>query len=108
MSKLDGFNGIGIKLVDNLLGIDLDSCISDSLIDARAEEIIKHFPNAYIEYSPSANGFHILMKYIGAYDKNNYYIKHDGIEVYSALSTTRYLTITGNVYQKGFLAYEEA
>ena len=68
--------------------------------------IIKHFPNAYIEYSPSANEFHILMKYIGAYDKKNYYIKHDGIEVYSALSTTSYLTIIGNVYQKVFLAYE--
>lgn len=107
ISKLDGFDGIGIKLVDDLLGIDLDNCITDGLIDARAKEIIKHFSNAYIEYSPSANGFHILMKYKGFYDKKNYYIKHDGIEVYSALSTTRYLTITGNVYQKGSLAYED-
>lgn len=48
------------------------------------------------------------MKYTGIYDKKNYYIKHDGIEVYSALSTTRYLTITGNVYQKGYLAFEDA
>lgn len=45
-----------------------------------AKEIIKQFPNAYIEYSPSDNGFHILMKYTGIYDKKNYYIKHDGIE----------------------------
>ena len=63
MSKFDGFDGIGIKLVDDLLGIDLDNCISGGVIDKRAKEIIKHFPNAYIEYSPSANGFHILMKY---------------------------------------------
>lgn len=27
MSKLDGFDGIGIKLIDDLLGIDLDKCI---------------------------------------------------------------------------------
>lgn len=80
MSKFDGFDGIGIKLVDDLLGIDLDNCISGGVIDERAKEIIKHFPNAYIEYSPSANGFHILMKYTGIYDKKNYYIKHDGIE----------------------------
>ena len=37
MSKLDGFDGIGIKLVDDLLGIDLDNYISDSLINARAK-----------------------------------------------------------------------
>ena len=65
MSKLDGFDGIVIKLFDNLLGIDLDNCISGGVIDERVKEIIKHFPNAYIEYSPSTNRFHILMKYIG-------------------------------------------
>ena len=80
ISKLDGFDGIGIKLVDGLLEIDLDNCISSGVIDERAKEIIKQFPNAYIEYSPNANGFHILMKYTGIYDKKNYYIKHDGIE----------------------------
>ena len=50
------------------------------VIYERAKEIIKQFPNAYIEYIPSDNGFHILMKYTGIYDKKNYYIKHDGIE----------------------------
>lgn len=108
LAKLDGFDGIGIKLCGDLLGIDIDDCIDKGVIDKRAIEIIRHFPKAYIEYSPSKNGFHILMKYTGVYDKQNYYIKHGGIEVYSALSTTRYLTITGNVYQEGSLALEDA
>ena len=107
MKVKDQYGGIGIKLVDNLLGIDLDHCIDNGIIKDWAKEIIAHFKHAYIEYSPSKHGFHILLLFNGAYDKKSYYIKHGDIEVYSALATNRYLTVTGDVYQEGELLEDD-
>lgn len=108
MKVKDQYDGIGIKLVDNFLGIDLDHCIDNGIIKDWAKDIISHFKHAYIEYSPSKHGFHILLLFNGTYDKKAYYIKHGDIEVYSALATNRYLTVTGDVYQEGELLEDDA
>ena len=60
----------------------IDSLSDFSSLDAamkvkdQAKEIISHFKHAYIEYSPSKHGFHILLLFNGTYDKKAYYIKH--------------------------------
>jgi hypothetical protein len=84
--------GVGLVLTgdDNLTGIDLDDCISDSdsLWDMAAEVI--GYSETYAEISPSGDGIHLLaLGKIGAAIKND----KAGVEVYG---TGRYLTITGN------------
>ncbi len=106
-SKINSYDGLGIKLVDNLIGIDLDHCIENEVITDWAKEIISHFPKTYIEYSPSKTGLHILMKSDTTFDKGKYYMKRGDIEVYSALSTNRYLTVTGDVYQDKALSDDD-
>ena len=70
-------------------------------------EILEHFPNAYIEYSPSGTGLHILCYYYKKYDIVSYKLKGKNVEVYSSGVTNRFFTVTGNVYQQGELVTED-
>ena len=56
------FNGIrfAVRPKDNLVSIDLDHVLNSNLVPHDdAQEIISRFKNAYIEISPSGDGFHI-------------------------------------------------
>lgn len=83
--------GVGLILTDddNITGIDLDDCVTDSgsLSDVAAEII--GYGETYAERSPSGNGIRLLA--LGKIDKSLKGNK-EGVEIYG---TGRYLTITG-------------
>lgn len=93
------FDGIGIGIFDDIAGIDIDHCIDDDgQLSPMAQDIVQTM-NAYTEKSPSGTGLRILFTAPGfRYDKDKYYIKESkqGLEIYIAGMTQRYLTVTGN------------
>jgi hypothetical protein len=86
--------GVGFNMthVRDLVGIDLDDCVSgDGEIAPWAREIIKR-ARSYTERSPSGRGVRIFVKGTAPDDWTN----HDrGIEVYAG-HAPRYLTATGH------------
>lgn len=94
-----GFDGIGIGIFDDIAGIDIDHCIDDAgKLSPMAQDIVQTM-DAYTEISPSGKGLRILFLAPGfQYDKDRFYIKESkqGLEIYIAGMTNRYLTVTGN------------
>ncbi len=94
--------GVGLGFVfspfDNFIGIDLDHCVKDGLIEKWAEEIIYNI-NSYTEFSFSGTGFHIILE-SGKLPESfgtGKRIESPKLEIYSA---NRYFTMTGNVFNK--------
>jgi hypothetical protein len=91
-------DGIGFSLgnaidAGGLVFIDLDGCINDGEIAQWAKEIIQMFPPCHVEYSPSGNGVHLLVK--GKIPRAVKETKnHVGIEIYAS---GRYFATTGNM-----------
>ena len=102
VNGLDIYDGIGIRVDGKIIAIDLDHCIEDGNLCSWSKEIVSHFPNTYIEISPSGAGFRIILLAPDNYlfNKDKYYIKKNNVEVYVAGATNRFVTITGNVLQK--------
>ena len=55
-----GYDGIGIRVCDRIVGIDLDHCIKDSQLLTWAQTIVDRFGTTYIEVSPSGTGIRIF------------------------------------------------
>ena len=93
-----GYEGIGIRVSGNFVGIDLDHCVENGELVPWAKEIIDRFNDTYIEVSPSSTGIRIfcLLPSNLNYNTETYYIKKGGIEVYIPGYTNRFLTVTGN------------
>lgn len=93
-----GYDGIGIRVSDRIVGIDLDHCIVDGKLLPWAQEIVDQFHATYIEISPSGTGIRIfcLLPAGFSYDTQTYYIKNGNVEVYIPGHTNRFLTVTGN------------
>ena len=105
---------LGIGIWGALCGIDIDKCIVDGVISDDAKTIIDLFPEAYIEYSPSHTGLHLLFLSKEQHkDKDIYYTKPTqkylksigltgmkGLEFYQGMTDHRYFTVTGDVYQQ--------
>ena len=99
VKSADGFSGIGIVLVDDLVGIDLDKCLNDEgVLEPWAQQVVDQFPCSYIERSPSGRGLHILC--LGAPKNTGKGGPENRLELYSKASP-RYFTVTGSVYQFG-------
>jgi hypothetical protein len=85
--------GVGYVLArdDDITGVDLDHCISDSGSYNETAAAVLDFAETYAEVSPSGEGIRLFIK--GKYEGT--VIKKDalGIEVYT---WGRYLTVTGN------------
>ena len=103
---IGGYDGIGIRVSNGIGAIDIDHCIrDDGTLNDAADQVLRMFPTAYFEKSPSGKGlrgfFHIDPDF--AYDKTIYYINNRslGLEVYIPGSTNRFVTITGDEYRKG-------
>lgn len=95
------YDGIGFVFNNNqYIGIDLDNCISNNIIDPFALEIV-NLINSYTEYSPSNKGLHILCKSKLLY---NIGIKRDNIEIYSY---NRFFTISGNIYLNRMIEFRD-
>ena len=99
-----GYEGIGIGIFDGICAIDLDHCVKDGQYTGNAAEIVA-LMHSYTELSPSGEGVHILFRADGfQYDVGRYYIMNhkEGIEVYVAGATNKYVTVTGRACE----AYE--
>ena len=87
-----GLDGVGLVLTaeDDLTGIDLDDCITDSGSRTPLAAEIIGYGESYAEVSPSGEGIRIFIR-----GKIERALKDHatGVEVYS---TGRYLTVTGN------------
>lgn len=94
------FDGLGIRVSDDIIGIDIDHCFDESgNMTAAARDILETL-KTYAEISPSGHGLRLFCKAPGLkYDKQTYYIKHSDLEIYLPGVTNRFLTITGNVAQ---------
>lgn len=82
------YNGIGLVLtgVENLVFIDLDSCLINGEPNEFARSVLQLFPNTYIEISQSGAGLHILV-----FGSIPHAVKRPEIELYS---TARYVATT--------------
>lgn len=92
------YSGLGVGLFGDLVGIDIDHCVEDGNLSPLAQDIVD-LVGSYTELSPSGTGVHILCRAPGlAFDKAKYYTKnpHNGVEVYAAGHTNRFLTLTGD------------
>lgn len=92
-----GFDGVGLGVFGELSAIDIDHCIQDGEPDKRAREIIEKM-KSYTEVSPSGQGIRILFQVKPGfrYDKEAFYVNHNGLEIYAAGSTDKYVSVTGN------------
>lgn len=97
-ARTNGFDGLGVGIFGTVAGIDIDHCMKDGKLSAMAADIVEMM-DAYTEISPSGEGLRILFLAPGfRYDTGKYYIKDSkqGLEIYIAGMTQRYLTVTGN------------
>lgn len=98
----DEFEGLGIRIAGDFIGIDLDKVEFDDKGQPIGEalEIVKAL-DSYTEVSPSGKGLRIFCKADSLkYDRLKYYFMHNNIEIYIPGYTNRYLTVTGNVLRK--------
>lgn len=117
-----GFDGIGVGIFGDLAAIDIDHCISEAgELSLLAQTVIETI-DSYTEYSPSGKGIRIFFRAPGVnYDKSAYYINQQdardqrqswpekqGLEVYIAGVTAKYVTITGNALRSVDVAERSA
>ncbi len=80
-----GVEGLGFVFTENdpFVGVDVDKCIDqDGNYNEVAQDILRRMADTYAEFSPSGNGFHILVKASlpdWAHNKNDQH----GVEAYS-------------------------
>jgi KaiC/GvpD/RAD55 family RecA-like ATPase len=92
--KMYGCDGIGFVIKPPYLGVDLDDCIENGVMNDFCKNVISKL-DSYTEYSPSGTGVHIICK--GTIDQA---IKKDTYEVYRE---GRYFTMTGNVINNSLI-----
>lgn len=110
MGARKGFDGVGLGIFGDIAAIDIDHCMNAAgELSQLAQNVIATM-NSYTEISPSGKGIRIIFRAAGVkYDKNAYYINNQdareplqewpekqGLEVYIAGITNKYVTITGN------------
>lgn len=111
LSSIKNGEGLGIGLFGNLCGIDIDHALrEDGTLSQTAQDIINYFDGAYMEYSYSGQGIHILFFCAQQKKYQKYYVKLGekqlqtkgildigGLELYQGRIDNRYLTLTGNI-----------
>lgn len=105
MANISRYSGLGMGVFNGFCAMDLDNCFEDSgNIKTWAQDVANRMQGCYMEKSPSGKGLHILFKAPGfVFDKQRYYINNQklGLEVYVCGATSRFVTISGDVYQEG-------
>ncbi len=119
ISSLQPGEGLGVGLFGNLCGIDIDHALrEDGTLSQTAQDIIDYFEGAYIEYSLSGTGVHILFFCSQQRKYQKYYTKMgvkqliqkgisdiEGLELYQGTIDNRYLTLTGNAISTEYINY---
>jgi len=93
IGRFDHAAGIGLVLRegDHLFAIDLDHCATKGIVRPEALEVIRAFPGAYVEWSQSGEGIHIIGSAAHA-PAHRCKRAELGIELYT---TGRYIALTG-------------
>ncbi|KXO14530.1 nucleoside triphosphatase, D5 family [Clostridiales bacterium KA00134] len=106
--KLSSYDGLGIRVDGKLVAIDVDGCVINGGLNDLAKEIVNHFSQSYIEFSPSGKGLRLFTFLPNSITYNNdiYKMKSKEVEVYVAGFTNRFVTVTGHVYQEGEIVEE--
>ena len=91
--SLGRYDGIGFQLSESpFVGIDMDHVLTNGRANPQAQEVIEQF-DTYTEISPSGSGIHCIVRA----DILGKGYRNDLLELYSQ---ARYLTVTGNIYQR--------
>lgn len=94
-----GLDGVGFVVTedDDLVGVDLDNCISDDGSVADWALGIIRALNSYTEFSPSGHGLHVFVQGVWpTRQRNRHEVPGGGrVEVYG---DGRYFTVTGKPY----------
>lgn len=110
LDHAEGFDGLGLGIFGDIAAIDIDHCISSNGELSQLAQTVIETMDSYTEYSPSGKGIRILFRAAGVkHDTNAYYINNQnardprqewpekqGLEVYIAGATSKYVTVTGN------------
>jgi putative DNA primase/helicase len=91
--------GIGVKIIDDFVGVDFDECYSDDVLQHDAEQWVNRL-NSYTERSPSGVGVRVFVKGELPGEKGGHRNNEKRVEVYDRRSP-RYLTVTGDRLQLG-------
>lgn len=83
--------GLGFVLGEGIGCIDIDHCITDGVIDARALQLVADTDHFYVEVSPSGEGLHIWHH---AKEGRGTRRTENGLHV-ERYSVGRYITVTG-------------
>jgi len=106
-----GYDGVGFVLPElpggcAVFAVDIDH---RDLADPMTIAALDLFPGGYMEHSPSGEGVHVIgiveLAKLPAACFDTYYMKNpgNGMEIYIAGMTNRYMTYTGNVIMGGIL-----
>ena len=99
---LEDLTGVGIVLNgDGLVGVDIDSCVTDGVPSAQAMALLERLEATYIEISPSGTGLRAIG--YGKQLDTGVNGSCDGLKA-EFYTTGRYLTITGNAIKTGALS----
>lgn len=93
------YSGLGIGVFPPFAAIDIDHCVENGRFSDLAENICS-MAGSYTELSPSGKGVRIILTVSQnfRYDKDAFYINNqrEGLEVYVAGCTSKFVSITGN------------
>jgi primase-polymerase (primpol)-like protein len=94
-ARRHNYAGVGFVFTadDPYIGIDLDNCRDPQTGELKpwAADIVRQFPDAYVEASPSGTGIHIITRGVAPHNGKAAY--HDGaVEMYDR---ARYFTVSG-------------
>jgi primase-polymerase (primpol)-like protein len=94
-------SGIGFVLDGSgIIGIDLDNCVKEGIINPEALSLLDGIGADYVEFSPSGSGLRSFV--FGALD-NLLKGTYRGVQ-YEIYAEKRYLTVTGNKFRGNDLA----
>ena len=110
LQTVPGFDGIGAGIFGTLCAVDIDHCHKDGQLSAMGSWIIDKM-GSYTELSPSGEGVRILFSVPEGfqYDDLTHYVNRrglgadgqEGLEIYVAGSTNKFVTVTGNMIRPG-------
>lgn len=94
-------DGIGFVLNgDGVVCIDLDDCVTDGVINPKAQTLIDSLPKTFVEISPSGNGVHVWGLGHVAHGRR---FERNGLKI-EVYGEGRYLTVSGKTVVKSDLA----
>ena len=102
------YDGIGFvpKPEQGYVLIDIDGCVKNGRISARAQQILNKFEGAYAEISVSGTGLHIICKgsitnYVEKTGSRTGKTAIDGIKEIEVYWKGKFFTFTGNLVESG-------